>query len=459
MPRLKLFGFLIALSVSVVPSWANEVLNGSIKITSVKHKQLPAKTPGEDGEVVDEKKVNESDVKVTLGKDYVSVKDKDSEKITDFAKKRIINLDNETKEYTDVDLHGQIYFRVSELQNRYMLGELTGKSGANLKGLDPFNPFDVQSILSVKLPDDEHKPTISKSTANGTTTFANDGRKILSYSLSTNAIKEEDKVAFRRWIANYLPVHPDIREALVAEKYYPKTLSFKSKNGVFVDSEYVISLNNVGGEPSDTLEKLSEYKLQRDEEIASIYAALDKLGPKPKLPEKEATLENTRKALKEDNNLDAALIVVEYGLMTGEKTGPEFKEILKSAVEDPEVIKFFATIAPKSEEEAKTSVAMLSAIDRKKLSKGNVIDIMRANILYDLKEPEEAINSMKSALTANPLIVGAYHDLGKMYFSSWNMTTAWECFRIANRLIPNHSQMKDMRELEQSLENQFPEFF
>lgn len=459
MNRLKFLGFFGALTLFVAPSFAVEVLNGSIKVTSVSHNQLPAKKPGDERATADEKEFKASDINVTLGKDFISVKEEKTEKIVDLNNKRIINVNFETKEYTDTDLHGQIFFRVSELKNRYMLGELMSKAGANINSADPFNPFDVQSILSVKLPSDPNKPTISKSTVNGTTTFENAGRQILKYTPSNNVINESERVAYRRWIANFFPIHPDIREALVAEKYYPKTLTFKSKNGVFVDSDYEISLKNIGIHPSVTLENLSEYKLKRDSELASIYAALDRLGSEPKIPDRNSTLDNVRKALKENNKLDAALIVVEYGLITGQKTDPEFKEILKSAVEDPDVIKFFATLAPKSEEEAKACVAALSAIDRKKLSKGHVIDVMRANLLYNLKESEKAVSAMKSALSVNPLIVGAYHDLGNMYMDGWNMPTAWECFRIANKLVPNHSQMKDIKDLELSLEESFPEFF
>jgi len=459
MPRTKLFGILIALSFAIAPSDASEVLNGSVKMTSVKHQQLPEKTPGADREVVDDKKDTDFDIKVTLGKDFVSVRDKVTEKIYDFAKKRIIYLDCETKEYTDTDLRGQIYFRVSELKNRYMLGDVTKASGAKLDGAEPFNPFYVQSLLAVKLPDDEHKPTIVKTTTDGTTTFSYDGRPIVSYSLSTNAIKEEDRAAYRRWIADFLPIHPDIREALLAEKNYPKTLSIKSRNEMFTDSEYNISLGNVGGEPSDTLQKLGEYKLKRDEEMAPVLAALDKLGPNPKMPDKESTLKDIKKAADENNALDAALIVVEYGLITGQKSAPEFNDHLKAAVQDPGVIKFFTLIAPKSEEDAKASVAALAAIDRTKLSRGYIIDIMRANILDNLKESKQAISAMKSALTANPLIVGAYHDLGKMYMNEWNMPTAWECFRVAEQVVPEHRLMEDISELEISIESTYPEFF
>lgn len=441
---------------ATAPALASEVLSGSISTVTVSHKQAPAKDKGVESKTVDEEKMTSSEAKLTLAKDFVSLRDKDSEEIIDFANKRILSVNFDTKEYSDVDLHGKVYFKVAELQNRYALGEILQKSGAQVEA---FNAFDDQSIFAVVMPNDKHKAELSRTTENGTVSYKNAGRLIVSYTLSSNAIADSDRVTYEKALAGLLPIHPDIRKALSAEKYYPKTLLVNSRNGVFSDTKYEVALSKVGGGPSNTFSSLGDYKLKRDEELKSIYEALDKLGANSKLPEKDETFASARKALKEDNALDAALIVLEYCLITGQQKLPEYGEILRAASKDADANTFFAYISPKSEAEAKTAVAALALIDRRKLSKGYLIDIMRANIYSDMQQGDKAVGLMKEVLSAHPLIVGAYHDLGKMYMGRWDMATAWSCFRIADKLVPNHPQMGDIRELEKSLETEFPEFF
>lgn len=64
-----------------------------------------------------------------------------------------------------------------------------------------------------------------------------------------------------------------------------------------------------------------------------------------------------------------------------------------------------------------------------------------------------------AALTANPYIVGAWKDLGDLYFNEYNTRDAWRCWDLARELLPTHGLLKTVGEFEQNLLNTYPEFF
>lgn len=446
---------LMACLVSSGPVSAASVLKYSVKTDTVRHTQERDAKTGKPGKVVDKNSTERSEPKLTLDKDFVSVVANNSEIIFDFANKRVLTVNSESKTYKDEDMHARVYFRISELQNRSALGGLLGSAGVKM---DAFDAFDDQSSLAVVVPGLPEKVKIEKVESSGTVTFKRNGLDVARYSLSDLVVSEPERSALRRIIANMLPLHPEIRKDLVTQKTFPRTLWLTCKNSIASDITYDCAKLSADGTPSDTLSKLGSYKVERDKELAEIFSALDKLGPNPKLPEKQVVVENARQALNAGNALDAALIVLEYGLMTGQRDLPEYKEILQSAAKDPQAAKFFSLIAPRSETEVKAAIQELKKMDRSKLSHGYFIDIMLANILWDSGD-STAIPIMKSVLASHPLIVGVYHDLGKMYLQGWRMDTGWECFRIANKLVPEHSQMTEIKELEKSLEADFPDFF
>ena len=153
------------------------------------------------------------------------------------------------------------------------------------------------------------------------------------------------------------------------------------------------------------------------------------------------------------------LTVVEYSLSSGDQKPQDIARIVAQSNGNADFQLFFKNLEPHSEAAAKTAVKALESINRAKLSKGYVIDIMEANIYMQLRDLPKAKMLFKKALVANPLNVGALHDLGNLYIAMWAPHTAWECFRLARKIDPTHPIMQDIDELEHKLQRDFPDYF
>ena len=57
------------------------------------------------------------------------------------------------------------------------------------------------------------------------------------------------------------------------------------------------------------------------------------------------------------------------------------------------------------------------------------------------------------------MIVGAWKDLGDLYYQSYNPQAAWACWAAARSLNPKHNLLITVTEFETKLKTENPEFF
>jgi hypothetical protein len=430
---------------------ADEKLVYSVKSTDVTHRHTATQVQ-EDKATTTEKNY---DVTITLGNNYVIQDSDEAETIIDFAKKRILSVDKKANEYHDVDLHSTVYFRAMELKNRLMLGQILQSSGA---ALDAFKPFDSETLLGLTIPGQEGSK-VEEKTSNGATDYMHDGKMVAWFEPSSDKIPESAKSAYRRYLTNMCQLHPQIRESILKQDTFPKTLKYQAKMAGLEEEAREMKLKTVTTAAAVTPEAPAGCKLKRDEALMPIYNALDKLGANAKFPERADITKKVDDLIKSGKALDALLVILEFHLSTDEDMAPETKRAMEAGKDDANFKKFLHGSQTTTPSEAANGIKELESLDQSNPSAAHVIDILCANMNFQLNQRTPAIQLMTKALSANPLITGAYHDLGNMYLSIFQSGTGWDCFRLAQKLSPSHKMVNDIVQLDDQLEKDYPGFF
>src|SRR6185436_13849297 len=97
--------------------------------------------------------------------------------------------------------------------------------------------------------------------------------------------------------------------------------------------------------------------------------------------------------------LDAMLGYFETMLMARGELPPEFTERKAAIIADPNVQLLFASLSPKSEEEARKAVETLGRIRDASVKKKYVVRIFEANLQVPLKNVDAAVDDFVAALT------------------------------------------------------------
>jgi len=121
------------------------------------------------------------------------------------------------------------------------------------------------------------------------------------------------------------------------------------------------------------------------------------------------------------------------------------------------VLQFNRACRPKKA--AVQAIKDFEIIDRSKLEKSNVVDIMQANVLNSIGRAQEAEKLMIAAIIKNPLVVGPYADLGQMLATQYRTAEAWEAYSIARKLQAQHPMLESVKAIESKMERDFPDFF
>jgi hypothetical protein len=64
-----------------------------------------------------------------------------------------------------------------------------------------------------------------------------------------------------------------------------------------------------------------------------------------------------------------------------------------------------------------------------------------------------------AALAINPYLLGAWGDLGWVYYKSWRFDKAWACWDAARRINPQHPQLLQITQMESQARSYTPNYF
>jgi hypothetical protein len=404
----------------------------------------------------------DSEKEVVLGNGFFSVKDGSHERIYDFKTRRIHYLDHATKTHADVSLYADLAFRAGELKSRLLAAAAVEKAG----GAPPENFFTLESIFGLESEKDKLK--IRRE---------NEGKEKVRFIYEAETIAEASwkdglpdlpKAMFEKFLIYDHSLHPQIRRGLLERAWIPYEVFYKLP-GEFFRDEFRLVLGRFENRPDRGYEIPKDYAVSRKRPgaIPSSADAVDLIESvkngkkKTEAYGKDWFWSEAEKALTNKNYVGAVLFYLEYGFQAGDQaaTSEAIRKIAVHQEEDAELNRLLRSLGVGGAEQAARAVKELQKLNRKKLSRVHVLDVLIAGQKAILGKSEEAEKSLLSALKVNPRMAGVYKDLGDLFYGDFDTTTAWLCWDFGRALAPRHFVFAPIDDYEKELARNFADFF
>lgn len=410
-------------------------------------------------------------LKIGLGPDVLTIEDGKIRKLFDFKEKKTYRINITDGSFSETSLFADLGFRIPELKNRAMLRELLSTAGVG-KGDEGLDPFFTECIFGLRMPEFISRSSFREifDSFAETSEFTHDGKVVCSFKPSSIALTVSEASQLSRFFLYHCQLHPDIRKAIVKKAMTPGVLMYYVAE-ILGSNTTVLKLRGVTEETVNLVLPRSDSAAHApDHPLSDIYKLLDSSG----YVVPEDSRQNTRKfvdvALADRNFLDVLLAFLEYKMQTGADLDVDLSSRRPLFITDVQCAYFSLGVRhPTNAAEARESLAALDKIDRVNLKKGYVIDICRANCIRSMqlnnvkdiqtRGESSPVKCFVIALQSNPYLTGVYHDLGAALYASSETVFAWDCWDLGRRFYPGHPQMKEIDEMEKSMEQKYPEFF
>jgi tetratricopeptide (TPR) repeat protein len=388
-------------------------------------------------------------VTVTLGRNYLSVDAQGSRDIYDFERRRLYHLHPKDKTYEDVSLYSVLGFRSMELQNRLYINSVLGAAKVTSKTQAPALS---EHLLSLTAPDEN--TVIETADANGMTTYRWKDQELLSVSNKTRPLTEGYQAEYWRYLRYTIGGHPKIYADLDKRRGIPEVL--KTLQPDVSERHITLRLTGVTNPPDApySLDGFTRAAPKREP-----FVTLQKIGGEA-AARAEAAKRDRDAATAAGKMLDAALAHFTYALSTGDSSRDWLMQTRDQMQADPDAKAFASSLSVKNADEAETAIKTLNALRAKSQSPyAYLLDVFAANHQLSLRHATEARQLFLTALNANPYLTGAWFDLGKLYYSTFETEAAWACWDAARALDPNHPFGKSIETMERQMVSDHPELF
>ncbi len=395
----------------------------------------------------------EEEMTVGLGEGYFRIEKGRGQAVYDFRRKRVVATDEAGKGWHEVSLFTDLAFRVSEYGNRVGLGGMSREMGVSFGEL---SRLELETLFGIEMPGEE-KSRIVEQEEGGMLRFRAGDAALAECAFSETALADPLATMLGRFLAYHCALHPQVRRAIVARKKVPKILEFRAREegerrqGRF-ELKRAARGPRVGPDPP------------KGEGLTSAFEDLEPLlrrassRPSGGTPVRAADfLKASTEAAAQGRFLDAFLAIAECRFQTGEDPPKEAaKALFEKGSEDPALVSYMASFR---EEDPQRAMQLLDSIPRDGLARAHLLDLAKANHLVSAGRADEADRLFRRALEANPRLVGAWHDLGNLYYHGYDTGKAWTCWDAARKIAPGHPMLRSVAELEERLERDFPDSF
>jgi tetratricopeptide (TPR) repeat protein len=417
---------------------------------------------------------------VTLGTDYVDWVEEGRETLYDFRLRRRLMLDRKARSFANLSLYGDVAFRRFELGKRIELAKMYGEAMGGEPPLELL-PFWIESDVGLIGAAKVEPKIVTKHLPDGAVSFRFGNEEIALFAPANEAVPEELRKSFARFLRLKLPVHPQILAAVALDGRLPKRL-------VYV-SDASGTRHPVGLVLRSSVRATGDYPLPADfapRPLAGQAQDQEALGLRGLLPlmlqavaGKAAggprSLASYRRAadqsLKQGHAFAAALLLAEsalqYGADAGDCTvGPggvpchDAAELGRIFAADPRAATLFKAQIDEPKD-PKAAVALWNSIKRDDVADGYVIDAFLADRLSAEGLRQQAMGAFARALQGNPYLAGVYRELGDHFLRASRTDLAWLCYDLG-RVLPGrdpHDPLAAIDDLEHEIAADDPEFF
>ena len=390
---------------------------------------------------------------VTLSDDYTAVKMPKVELIYDFKSRRYFVLDTVNKVYVDYSLYSIAGFRTMELKNRENINAMLAKAKIDT----PLSrQVDREQELSVA-GDDAVK--IDESAGDGTLEFSSEGRKLASWSKAGARVGEADAARFAQFLRYTQAGHPQLLARLARDGVIPGRLTFTVNTGVGVRTVTIGVAEVKSARPPAYDLKGYAPRVAQTGELDIMLDRMASLTPERLAALRAAHPCDTAADYRDDQLLDTMLGRTECVLATGEPMLPFTPAQLEKVREDPAVALMLASVSPKNKEEYEGAVKTLMELRKQAPRKAYVLKLLEANNRLRLGQRKESLQLFGEVLEANPVLGGAYKDLGDLLLLTGDSPRAWRSWDIGRGIAPKVPNFTAVNDFEAQLLKRHPEFF
>ncbi|OGW24050.1 MAG: hypothetical protein A2X59_12375 [Nitrospirae bacterium GWC2_42_7] len=392
---------------------------------------------------------------VDIGDDYFSYTKDGTQYVYDFTKKRIITIDLAKKIFADDSLFSDIGFRTYEFQNRLMLGGALAAGGVED---NPMLPVYSEHLFSLQQKD--NKSELIETSKDDHVNFTVADKELLSYSKEGAHVTHANKEMFIKFFRYVFGGHPQILSKLSIDDNIPERIRIHLYNIMKEINTLTITSIKTTAKKQFSLENYSPGVLSTDTEEFSKSLNDIKYSKNIDFGGHLALLLSKAKEYYQNQNyIDSILGYLEYSLASGLPLPPIFQEQKAELMKDGDVNKLLTVLNSKSKEEAEEHLAILQGLEKKTKYQGHVLKIFEANTLTGLGKQKEAKELFCEVLKDKPYLVGAYYDLGGIYYSDYNAVMAWRCWDVARKIDFTHKMLIPINEFETNLLKGYPDFF
>jgi hypothetical protein len=157
--------------------------------------------------------------------------------------------------------------------------------------------------------------------------------------------------------------------------------------------------------------------------------------------------------------LDALLGTMELQLVTGGQPPAFSPDEQRKIQSDAAVGKLILALPPNSKERLQESVKALQELRQHTQTKQYLLKVFEANDRAKLGDPVTAKTLFIEVLRSQPLLTGAYKDLGDVFLMMYDTPHAWRCWDIGRRIVPKFGTFSSVAQFEEKLATDYPEYF
>jgi hypothetical protein len=385
----------------------------------------------------------EGTLTAVLGPRRVEVVEEGRRSVLDYEHERALRVEADGS-YRESSLLATFAFIEMEMKNRARIAKVL--AAAKMKD-EAARPREISILFGWPAEGDDTSVTTAK---DGDAVVFRDGDEELArWTPSAELLDDAQRASLVRFLQHRCRLHPAIREAIAADGHAPSAIRFRWLN---TGTRSTTELTLLGAK---RVSDAGSIQLQR--RIFDESDPLARVAKRVLVPAKEDTaarlgkddfLRLAREARTAGRFEDAALLLIECGLQTGDPVTDALRDLRSDEAASARLEKLLGIIG--NHDPAK-SLEGLDSLDRASFSRPHVIDVLRANSLAATRRQDKAIEAMLGALAADPWLTGAWKDLGGFYYACFDTERTWLAWEAGRRAASDHPMWAEVREFEEHL--------
>ena len=343
-----------------------------------------------------------------------------------------------------IPLHSIVDFRIAEYHNRVTMTEVLQAGGVENPMGDLMN---LESVFGLEFPKNNLKDSIEVKSKGNTKVYSFEGNDLVQVRFSKTKISDEFAESFARFLTYLTEIHPSIKRAIIETHLIPEYIQYSFINvGAKSTKTYTLKKTRqfVNDDKVELPGKLILGK-RNSPQIASLIDSVFNYTMLHDIPaiDLDFYFKEYKKYLEVNENLSSLLSLFEYLLSSGNQPVEQLREVAQRHDSDTLLATFLSCMGmPNSKEEAEQKIAELKPLIALDVKYGYVMNIFVANYIEPI-DRIEAISRFQKALSHQPMITGAWHDLSNIYAGMYQYNDAWKCYEIMRRINTNHPMSKE----------------